>query len=115
LSASAWGRFAIRIQDIPLSVEPPGNNIPLNYDLNQNYPNPFNPTTNIKYQIPNNGFVIMKIYDILGKEVVTLINEKQIAGNYEIKFDGSNLPSGIYFYKLNVNDFSAIKKMLLVK
>lgn len=119
-SNSAWGRFAIRIQDIPLGVEPPGNTIPTGYDLSQNYPNPFNPTTTIKFAIPpfeggQEGMTVLKVYNILGKEVVTLINEKRAAGFYEVKFDASNLPSGIYFYKLAVNDFSSIKRMVLVK
>jgi hypothetical protein len=114
-SAGQWGRFAIKIGDIPLSVEPVGNNIPVSYGLSQNYPNPFNPTTNIKYQLQDNGFVTLKVYDILGQEVATLVNEKLNAGIYEIKFDGNNLSSGLYFYKLNVNDFSSVKRMLLVK
>jgi hypothetical protein len=90
-------------------------NIPDNFSLSQNYPNPFNPSTNIKYQITDNKFVTLKVYDILGKEVATLVNEKQNAGTYEATFDGSKLTSGIYFYKLTCEDFSETKKMLMIK
>jgi hypothetical protein len=89
--------------------------IPDKYSLYQNYPNPFNPTTNIKYQIRNNSFVTLKIYDNLGKEIYTLVNEKLNAGTYESKFDASGLSSGVYFYKLTSGDFSETKKMLLIK
>jgi hypothetical protein len=85
------------------------------YDLSQNYPNPFNPSTIINYQIPQDGFVTLKIYDILGKEVKTLVNEQKTIGRYEVKFDASDLASGIYIYQLKVNEFVLSKKMLLVK
>jgi len=85
------------------------------YDLAQNYPNPFNPSTTIKYQIPEDGMVTLKIYDILGKEVKTLINEQKATGRYEVKFDASDLASGIYLYRLSVNDFISVKKMLLLR
>jgi len=89
--------------------------IPSHYSLSQNYPNPFNPTTNIRYQIPNNSYVVLKIYDILGKEIATLVNEKLKAGEYESTFDGSGLPSGVYFYKLEAGEYSETKKMLVIK
>lgn len=89
--------------------------IPEKYSLHQNYPNPFNPTTNIRYQIKDSKFVIVKIFDIMGREVETLVNEKQTPGVYEVKFDGTNYPSGIYFYKLNVDVYSETKKMILLK
>jgi hypothetical protein len=92
--------------------------VPDKYSLYQNYPNPFNPSTNIRYQITNsnsNGLVVLKVYDVLGKEVTTLVNEKQSPGIYEATFDGSNLSSGVYFYKLSAGDFSQIRKMTLVK
>jgi hypothetical protein len=88
------------------------------FELYQNYPNPFNPATNIKYRIANNGFVILKIYNILGQEVKTPVNEKQNAGEYSVMFNGNELPSGIYFYKLSCNgkeNFTGIKKMILMK
>ena len=89
--------------------------IPKSYSLYQNYPNPFNPTTNINYDIPASGFVSLKVFDIIGKEIETLVNEKQTAGSYSISFNASTYPSGIYFYKLETNNFSETKKMLLIK
>jgi photosystem II stability/assembly factor-like uncharacterized protein len=89
--------------------------IPANFKLYQNYPNPFNPTTNIKYQITNINYVSLKIFDILGKEVLTLVNEKQKPGTYEVTFDGSNFPSGIYFYQLRSDNFIETKKLILIK
>ncbi len=85
------------------------------YALNQNYPNPFNPTTNINYQIKEKGHVSLIIYNILGKQVAVLVNSTQEQGNYSITFDAGNLPSGIYVYSLQVNDFMQNKKMLLIK
>ena len=91
------------------------NEIVKTYDLEQNYPNPFNPTTTIKFQIPKDGSVTLKIYDILGAEVATLVNEEKIAGRYEVNFDASRLASGVYIYRLSVNDFVNVKKMVLLK
>jgi hypothetical protein len=85
------------------------------YELAQNYPNPFNPSTIINYQIPENGMVTLKIYDILGKEVKTLVNEQKTAGRYEVNFNASDLASGVYIYKLQVNDFVSSRKMLMIK
>jgi hypothetical protein len=92
-----------------------GINSPDKYSLYQNYPNPFNPTTNIKYQIINKKLVTLKIYDILGKEVASLVNEKQLPGVYEVNWDASQFPSGVYFYKLTAGDFSEVKRMVLIK
>lgn len=89
--------------------------IPVRYSLAQNYPNPFNPSTSIRFEIPTDGIVKLKIYDMLGKEVVTIVNEQKIAGAYVVDFNASGLASGVYFYKLEVNDFSEIRKMTLVK
>ncbi|MGB8318755.1 MAG: DUF5107 domain-containing protein [Ignavibacteriaceae bacterium] len=85
------------------------------FRLYQNYPNPFNPVTVIKYQIPQSGLVTLKVYDILGKEVESLVNKIMNAGHYDIKFNGSNLPSGIYFYQLKINNYTATKKLILLK
>lgn len=88
---------------------------PGKYSLTQNFPNPFNPSTTISYEIPVNNFVSLKIYDMMGKEVASLVNGNQEAGFYSVKFDASKLASGIYFYKLQANDFSSTKKLMLVK
>ena len=90
-------------------------NVPNVYDLSQNYPNPFNPVTQIKYAIPEKGFVTMKVFDVLGREVSKLVNKEQSAGNYIVDFDGTNLASGIYFYKLEINSFRDVKRMMLIK
>jgi hypothetical protein len=83
--------------------------------LGQNYPNPFNPTTNIKYSIPADGLVTLKVYDLLGKEVSTLVNDYQQAGTFDVVFDGSNLASGVYYYQLITGELSATKKLMLTK
>ena len=83
--------------------------------LIQNYPNPFNPTTIIKYQIPELRNVRLTVYDVLGREVQTLVNEEKQAGNYEVEFDGTGLPSGVYFYKIESGNFSDTKKIVLLK
>ena len=85
------------------------------YSLTQNYPNPFNPVTKINFSLPTNGLVTLKVYDNLGREVRTLVNEMRNAGEYNVSFDASELPSGIYFYKLTSGNFVDTKKMLLVK
>ena len=86
-----------------------------NFDLSQNYPNPFNPTTKIEYSIPITSFVTLKVYDILGREVATLVNEEKFSGNYKVVFDGSDLSSGIYFYKIQAGNYSSVKKMVLLQ
>ncbi len=97
------------------------NNIkPINYSLSQNYPNPFNPSTKIKYSIPTveKGHALsvqLRVYDLLGREVATLVNKEQQPGNYEVTFDASTLSSGTYFYRLQAGNFSQIKKMILLK
>lgn len=88
---------------------------PSKYSLSQNYPNPFNPVTTISYEIPNADFVALKVYDMTGKEVASLVNEKQDAGFYSIRFDASRLSSGVYFYTLKSSDFVSTKKLILVK
>jgi Secretion system C-terminal sorting domain len=87
----------------------------LNYFLNQNYPNPFNPTTSINYQIKEKGFVSLKVYNVLGKLVLDLVNETKEAGEYSVTFDAGELPSGVYIYSLIVNNFVQNRKMSLMK
>ncbi|MFZ1322578.1 MAG: T9SS type A sorting domain-containing protein [Ignavibacteria bacterium] len=89
--------------------------VPDNFKLHQNYPNPFNPITIIKYQCSMYNDVSLKVYDVLGNEVLTLVNEKQTAGSYSVTFDGSNFPSGVYFYKLEAGEFVETKRMILLK
>jgi hypothetical protein len=88
---------------------------PIKFSLEQNYPNPFNPLTNIEYQIANTGLVKLVVYNSLGEEVATLVNEYKSAGSYEVKLDASNLPSGVYIYRLTSGSYSAVKKLVLLK
>jgi hypothetical protein len=96
-------------------VTPISGNVPGSYDLKQNFPNPFNPSTTIRFNIPQTGFVSLKVYDVLGNEVTTLVNEELSANSYEISFNAAGLASGVYFYKLVSGDFVNVKKMILVK
>lgn len=89
--------------------------IPSEFLLKQNYPNPFNPSTTISYQLPVNSHVTLTVYDAIGREIASLVNERQSAGNYEVPFDGSNLSSGVYFYKLQAGGFVQTMKMILTK
>lgn len=89
--------------------------VPLKYVLYNNYPNPFNPTTTIRYDLPNDGLVQLKVFDILGNEVATLVNEQKVAGKYEVNFNASSLASGVYIYKIQSGDFVSSKKMILLK
>ncbi len=91
------------------------NTLPQNYFLSQNYPNPFNPSTTINYEIPKSSLVILKVYDVLGREVATLVDEEKPAGRYNITFDASKYSSGVYFYRISAGGFSLIKKMVLLK
>lgn len=91
------------------------NQIPAKFSLHQNYPNPFNPVTTINYDIAKTGFTTLQVYDVLGKEIAVLLNGEVLAGKYELEFDASSLPSGVYFYKLTSGDFTEVKKMTLVK
>ena len=89
--------------------------VPENCSLKQNYPNPFNPTTTIEYTLPRASFVTLTVYDLLGREIHTLVNEPQLPGNHSIVFDALDIPSGVYFYKLQSEHFSETRKMLLVR
>ncbi len=99
------------------------NDLPSGFNLSQNYPNPFNPSTKIKYTITSviasetkqSQFVTLKVYDILSNEVATLVNEEKPVGEYEVEFNATSLPSGIYFYKLQAGSFVETKKMVLLK
>ncbi len=106
----------------PLGIDREVEKLPKDYHLSQNYPNPFNPTTKIRYSIPNvtlseveGSLVILKVYDVLGREVATLVNEEKPAGVYEVEFDASQISSGIYFYKLQTENYTSTKKMIYLK
>jgi hypothetical protein len=96
-------------------IQQTGTEVPSKFALMQNYPNPFNPSTTIEFAIPKEGYVEMKLYDILGKEVAVLVSDPFRAGTYKVDFDGSRLASGVYFYKITAGDFSDTKKMVLIK
>ena len=106
--------FVINVVDEPVFVQ---NDVklPQRFVLNQNYPNPFNPSTKIEYIIQKSGIVLLTVYDVLGNEILTLINEEKPAGTYEVEFAGNDLTSGIYFYSLQIGPFVQTKKMLLLK
>ncbi len=92
----------------------------MEYELSQNYPNPFNPVTKIRFQIPGFSFVTLRVFDLLGNEVATLVNEEKAAGSYKVEFNSrgliyQTLPSGIYFYELRAGDYTDTKKMILLK
>jgi hypothetical protein len=99
----------------PVGINNISSEVPANYSLSQNYPNPFNPTTNINFALIKTGFVSLKVYDLAGKEVSSLVNEKLSTGTYSYSLNASNLSSGIYFYTLRTDGFTATKKMMLIK
>lgn len=104
-----------KYNDVLNEVNPINTTTPSNFVLEQNYPNPFNPSTTINYSIPKSSFVTLKVYDILGNEVKTLVNEQQSVNNYSITADFSNLTTGVYYYTLKAGDFTSTKKLMLIK
>ena len=92
-----------------------GNITPGTFKLYQNFPNPFNPVTKINFDVPKNGFVTLKVYNLLGKEVQTLVSRDLTSGSYTVDFNASELTSGVYFYRLESNGYTDVKKMMLVK
>jgi len=103
------------IFSFPVGVTAVNSEVPSEFSLSQNYPNPFNPVTNIKFSLPKSGFVKLTIYDVVGREISMLINGELLAGSYNYDFDASQLAGGIYFYKLEADDFIQTKKMVLIK
>jgi hypothetical protein len=103
----------------PIGINPISVEVPNVFILEQNYPNPFNPISKIRYKISNtqikNQIVKLIVYNSIGEEVAALVNEEQSPGTYEVTFDGSMIPSGVYFYRMNVGDFSETRKMVLIK
>ena len=112
--AAWWLWSSIANSKIITNINPTNSKL-YNFSLEQNYPNPFNPNTRIQYTIGSRQFVSLKVYNILGKEAVTLVNGNQSAGTYIIKFDANKLPSGLYLYKLTAGNFNLVKKMMLLK
>jgi hypothetical protein len=109
------GLYSSRLCQTTLGIINNNTGVPKSYTLSQNYPNPFNPSTNIKFSIPKSGIVKLTIFDITGKVVATLVDEQLNSGSYTYDFDASNIASGVYFYKLQTDGFTDVKKMLLVK
>ena len=110
-----WAVDNVCIKGFSVTGLTQNSEIPTKFDLLQNYPNPFNPTTQIKFDIPKQGFVSLKVYDVLGKEVANLVNEVKAAGSYAVEFDGASLSSGIYYYRIESGSFVNVKKMVLIK
>ncbi len=111
-----WTNAAIKVHEAfpPTDVQTV-DNVVKTYQLSQNYPNPFNPSTTIKFSIPEKNMVTLKIFNVLGQEVKSLVNREYSAGSYEVNFDASQLSSGIYFYSISAGDFHSTKKMILMK
>ena len=107
--------FILKFTAAMTGIKSISNEVPLSFSLSQNYPNPFNPTTNIRFDLPKSGSVKLVVFDALGREVATLVNEKLAPGTYEVDWNGSDYTSGVYFYRLVTDDFVVTKKMLLVK
>jgi aminopeptidase N len=108
----------LKTATLSIGINNISNDVPEKFEIYQNYPNPFNPTTNIKFQIANSSYVKLKVYDILGKEIAILVNEKLKPGTYEVQFNINSLTqpaSGIYFYKIEAGDFTQVKRMMLIK
>ncbi|MCU0372786.1 MAG: T9SS type A sorting domain-containing protein [Ignavibacteria bacterium] len=113
---AGWANFNPKnYTPVPIGIKQVSTEIPSVFKLNQNYPNPFNPSTKISFSVPQSGFVSLKVYDLTGREVANLVNNKLEAGTYEYDFDGSKLTSGIYFYRINAGSYSETMKMMLIK
>jgi len=113
-AAEVRNSYANCFSEIPIGIKN-YSQTPLKFTLSQNYPNPFNPKTIINYQIAKSSDVKLVVYDILGREVITLVNSKQNAGMYHIEWDGSAYASGVYFYRITAGDFTEVMKMVLIK
>ncbi|MBX2974601.1 MAG: T9SS type A sorting domain-containing protein [Ignavibacteriaceae bacterium] len=119
---SASGKYAYRLKQLDTDgaykyspIVETDITVVLDYALEQNYPNPFNPSTTINYSIPNVEYVTIKVFNTLGEEVATLVNEQKTAGNFEVKFERTSLTSGIYFYRIQSGNYNETKKMILLK
>jgi hypothetical protein len=99
----------------PTRVEEPAASVPVGFALEQNYPNPFNPSTFIRFQVPEDGWVTLSVYDVLGRDIAVLVNEPKSPGSYAVEFDATGLASGLYVYRLAAGSFTLARKMMLVK
>lgn len=109
------GDISVNLTNITLPVHELTVGLPDRYELGQNYPNPFNPKTIIYFQLPMSNYVKLIVYDVMGREVATLVNEQLNSGTYEIEWDASDYPSGIYFYTLSTGNFTETKRMVMIK
>ena len=103
------------LSEMITGIKDNNNQVPAKFSLEQNYPNPFNPTTTITYSIPTNSFVTLIIYNLLGSEIATLVNEEKNFGTYKVIWNAQHIPSGVYFYKITAGAHSIVKKMILLK
>ncbi len=101
--------------NLVVSVEDIGSELPISFGLSQNYPNPFNPTTTINYSVPEESFVSIQVYDILGRLVASLVNEEKTVGYHEVTFNAVSIASGTYFYRMDAGDFIDVKKLIVLK
>ena len=109
------GAIESTFEQTPTAIDDMSNMIPFEFALNQNYPNPFNPSTTINFSLPKSEHTTLKIYNILGKEVATLVSNKLNQGNHTYQLEGKNLASGIYYYQLTAGDYREVKKMILLR
>lgn len=107
--------YSIKLNSDPLEIVKDKESKPISYKLLQNYPNPFNPATNIEFDIPFRNFVSLKVFDINGKEMATLVNNVLAAGNHIRQFKAANMPNGVYFYRLQVGSYTKVKKLIILK
>jgi hypothetical protein len=112
-AGSDTSTVAVVAVTVPTSVDT--DEVPEAFVLNQNYPNPFNPQTSIRFGLPDASNVSLKVYDLIGREVATLINERLAAGYHTVSFDGSQVATGIYFYRINAGEYRDVRKMILIK
>jgi hypothetical protein len=114
LGASGWSS-AFRFRTIQVVSVEEGQGLPNEYALSQNYPNPFNPVTTIQFEVPRAGHVVIKVYDVLGKEKITLVDREMQGGRYTVQWDASSAASGVYFYQMMAGNFVATKRMVVLK
>ena len=113
--AATGAAYVFIVALLPVGIDVGASEIPTGFSLDQNYPNPFNPGSTIKFSLPRTGFVTLKVYNLLGEEVATLVAENLSVGKYQIEWDASGLSSGVYYYRLQSDQFVETKKLTLLK